>query len=365
MYTKAQARQRTRNSFFISLLLHMIAFGVININLPRWYHPPPTAEPIVMEPIEIVDIRRFHVTRAEKKQISAPKSQAQRLENISQAPVEMVQRVPAKIKPKLPSEPISHIQPLPALTVEALGTDVSLPLSNSPLSEHVSDEAQFNDSVESPQPLEVEIKYELSTEAEQTEQIAQNEIPNGEQVSEGEPLSREAQIGNALGAIAESIADGASSSAVDIVFLLDASGSMEDNIRAVGNHLTGMVETFQEKQVDFTMGVATFKYNALIFPQTRDYQKYERLLANVKCGGDERAYDAIVKSIARVKFRSGVERRFILVTDEPCKGSYTILEVLKRCREAKIKIDVIGINDTLQKALAVQTGGLWFPIPGG
>ena len=58
------------------------------------------------------------------------------------------------------------------------------------------------------------------------------------------PASREEQIGTALEGIAESIAGGTSSSPVDIVFLLDASGSMEDNIRAVGGQFRRMVEVF-------------------------------------------------------------------------------------------------------------------------
>ena len=156
---------------------------------------------------------------------------------------------------------------------------------------------------------------------------------------------------------------------------------MEDNIHAVGRHLINMVQVFQEAQLDFTLGVATFKYSALIFPQTKDYQKHERLLENVKCGGDERAYNAIVKSIERVKFRPEARRRFILVTDARCKGSYTMQEVLKRCWDARITVDVIGgvtdldviggvadTNDRLkaereQKALARKTGGMWLPIP--
>ena len=72
-----------------------------------------------------------------------------------------------------------------------------------------------------------------------------------------------------------------------------------------------------------------------------------------------------VKSIQRVKFRSNADRRFILVTDEATKGSYPITEVLSQCRTAGVKLDVIGIDRTLDKALAAQTGGLWFPIPGG
>ena len=51
----------------------------------------------------------------------------------------------------------------------------------------------------------------------------------------------------------------------------------------------------------FTLGIITFKYldrDTIVFPQTKDYAKYQYLLEShvIQRGGDERAYDAIVKS---------------------------------------------------------------------
>ena len=61
---------------------------------------------------------------------------------------------------------------------------------------------------------------------------------------------------------------------------------MEDNIRAVGRRLVDMVEIFRAEQLDFTMAVVPFKYLVQHFHQpTKDYQRYERLLENIKCGG--------------------------------------------------------------------------------
>ena len=74
-------------------------------------------------------------------------------------------------------------------------------------------------------------------------------------------------------------------------------------------------------------------------------------------------HNAIVKTIRRVDFREGASRRFVLVTDEPSKGSYTLPEVLKQCFQNNITVDVIGINHTTHRALTSKTGGLWFPIP--
>jgi Mg-chelatase subunit ChlD len=176
----------------------------------------------------------------------------------------------------------------------------------------------------------------------------------------------DAQIGSAMSSIAGQIVAEDNTGIIDIIFLLDISGSMENNIQAVGNHLSDMADMFVEKGLDFTLGIVKFRYvKFLVFPQTKDIGKYQRLLKNVKCGGDERAYDAIVKAIGMVKFRQGAKRQFIIVTDEKMKGSYSILEVIKRCQKAQIKLDVIGIDDIMDKYLARQTGGIWYLIPGG
>ena len=94
-------------------------------------------------------------------------------------------------------------------------------------------------------------------------------------------------------------------------------------------------------------------------------EKYKRLLTShvVAAAGDERAHNAIIKTIRRVNFREDVDRRFILVTDEASKGSYTLPEVLAQCFQNNITVDVIGINHTTHRALTTKTGGLWFPIP--
>ena len=367
MYAKVRSRRHTRNSFIISLFLHLAVLCFIGIKLPQWYRPPPVAEPIFVDTVEMVEIQRFHLTTL-KKQVSIFTPPAQRIEKRIQTSNPVVTPVPKERKIHA-EQPVNQIMPSPSIVRRPPSTDVRLPTADSSFLADSGDESQFQTDVdtatEASQAQPIEIERDFFEQQQKTEPVEQNESTDHEAVAEeSEPVSPDVQIGNALDTIAQSIADGTATSAIDIVFLLDASGSMEDNIRAVGNHLTHMVKTFEENDIDFTIGVATFKYKARIFPQTRDYRKFERLLANVECGGDERAYNAIIRSIEWVEFRPDVERRFILVTDEPCKGSYTPHEVLNRCRLANIKLDVIGVNDILQKGLAAQTGGLWFPIPG-
>jgi hypothetical protein len=358
MYNQTLSKQRTHNSFVISLFLHLIAVLVVDINFPKWYQSaPPIPDPIVAKPIEVEILQPSYLPRL-KNRISTTNTQSSNL----------AMHVPSvsQMQSRVRREQIDRGEQPFLMGSKPINTKVQLPKSDTLLTNQPQNESYLRELIG--EPVKVSSRLSASHNLEIEPRLTQKKVVHSE--TGGEPqtvkhINRDAQIGSALQTIAGHIASGTSSSTSDIVFLLDTSGSMEENIPAVRNHLISMVKIFREKHIDFTIGIVKFKYNSLIFPQTRDYQKYERLLENVKCGGDERAYNAIVKSITRVKFRTEAERRFILITDEPCKGSYTISDVLKRCREAQIKLDVIGVNDTWQKYLVNQTGGLWFPIPGG
>ena len=365
MQNRVRARRRTRYSFVVSASMHLIAVLMVSISLPRWYQPPPP-EPIVAELIEV----EFHSQRLHPVDIKKPIFHTN----------PFAQRH-ATVVPSIPPTPLKTLavqinQATPSARLEAkpLGTTARLlPTSDTPFAEAVENDWRLQESIGEPLETVAEIPQSMSAEVERN--LSQTQKSQTDSV-ETQPIDRDAQIESLLQTIAGGIASGESSPIVDVVFLLDTSGSMEDNIRAVGRHLIDMVEIFQAEQLDFAMAVVPFKYLVQHFHQpTKDYQRYERLLENIKCGGAERAYNAIVKSIARIQFRPEARRRFILITDAPCTGSYTIHEVLQRCWDAGITLDIIGgvtdIPDTEdplkaereQKALARKTGGTWFPIP--
>ncbi len=363
---RARANRRTRFSFFISLLLHLIAVLMVSINLPRWYRPPPPPDPIVAELIEV----EFHSQRLHPVDIKKPVFHI----NVPDQPY--INSVPSRPLMSLKASAVQVNQVASPIqsTAKPLNTAAHLlPTSDTPFAEAAEDDWHLQESIG--EPLETVAEISQSRFTETKHDLSQTQTPQIDSV-ETPSLDHEAQIGSLLQTIASGIASGKDSPTVDIVFLLDTSGSMEDNIRAVGRHLVDMVEVFRAEQLDFTMAVVPFKYLVQHFHQpTKDYQRYERLLENIKCGGAERAYEAIVKSISRIKFRPEARRRFILITDAPCTGPYTIQEVLQQCWAAEITLDIIGgvtdrteADDPLkaereQKALARKTGGMWLPIP--
>jgi hypothetical protein len=316
----------------------------------RWYRPILPSEPLVSEAIAVTELRRFHVSSTHKRSMPARRS----------TPVH-AERSPAANQD---AAKLTHSAPptMSNAAIHVLKTDARLPMAETSLREQTTETPAWK-TIAAAHARAPTIAPKSKTAQGQTEA---NETESRK--SPAQPIDRDARMGEALEGIAESIADGETEDAVDLVFLLDISGSMIDNIRAVGRQLNRMVTVFEEKGVDFTLGIVIFRYlegDTIIHPQTRDSEKYKRLLTShvVAAAGDERAHNAIIKTIRRVNFREGVNRRFILVTDEASKGSYTLPEVLAQCFQNNITVDVIGINHTTHRALTTKTGGLWFPIP--
>lgn len=175
----------------------------------------------------------------------------------------------------------------------------------------------------------------------------------------------------ALQEIAQHVLTTRSSRMVDIVFVVDTSESMQDDIDAVRRHLSKMIDKFQEADLDFTLGVVTFHHSLVyewlgmditISPQTSNMEEVRETLRSLKVSGGERALDALMKAISEVEFRSGADRHFILVTDEYVKGTYPVPDVLKAAKRAKITIDVLGRDEPFQRTIAEQTGGIWTSI---
>ena len=175
----------------------------------------------------------------------------------------------------------------------------------------------------------------------------------------------------ALAKIARNILSTRTSDKIDIVFLIDSSQSMRNDIEAVRDHLSQMINLLQAEKLDFTVGIVAFRSSAgygllgwdfEVTPQTNSVATIKKVLSGIKCRGGEKALDALVRASDKVEFRKGAERRFILVTDEFVSGGYSAKEVLAKMQSEKIHVDVIGRDENFQKLIAQRTAGIWLPI---
>lgn len=165
--------------------------------------------------------------------------------------------------------------------------------------------------------------------------------------------------------LTEDIIDSSGGAPVDVVFVVDASGSMQDNINAVAEHLGEMVDAYKASEIDYQLGLTHFSINEKnqnripIFQLTQDLSKYKAALYEIQLGGDEHALDAINETMMKLRFRNNATKHLILVTDEPFTSlhGFTVDDAINLCRKNKVYVNVLGIDDPKHKYLAAVTGG--------
>ena len=170
--------------------------------------------------------------------------------------------------------------------------------------------------------------------------------------------------------LAQEIVETSEGGPIDVVFVIDASGSMGDNIKAVTEHLTEMVDVYKDSKIDYALGVTEFaadnnENKIKVIQLTRSFTDYRRTLQDISVRGDENALDAIVQTIKELRFRPTSKRHFILVNDEPLtsRDGITVENAIAYCREFGIYVNVLGLPLDAHQSLATQTGGKWHLIP--
>jgi surface glycoprotein (TIGR04207 family) len=111
------------------------------------------------------------------------------------------------------------------------------------------------------------------------------------------------------------------SGAADITFLIDTSGSMDDEIQAIQNGLVDFTDTLESQGVDVRYAVVTFAESSPRYEVRQGYtsnltETQQTLNAISTSGGTEYSYDAINGSIDDLSERSSANEFFIAFSDE-------------------------------------------------
>ena len=170
--------------------------------------------------------------------------------------------------------------------------------------------------------------------------------------------------------LAQEIVETSEGGPIDVVFVIDASGSMTDNIKSVIEHLHEMVDVYKASKIDYALGVTEFwarnKQNFITVVQlTKSFTEYKRTLQAIYTHQDENALDAIVQTVKELRFRATSKRHFILVTDEPftSREGFKLKDVIAYCREFGVYVNVLGLPLAEHQRLAFETDGKWHLIP--
>ena len=170
--------------------------------------------------------------------------------------------------------------------------------------------------------------------------------------------------------LAQEIVETSDGGPIDVVFVIDASGSMRDNIKSVIEHLSEMVDVYKASKIDYALGVTEFwarQHNNFIkvVQLTKSFTQYKRTLQAIDIHQDENALDAVVQTVRELRFRPTSKRHFILVTDEPftSREGLEVEDAIAYCRKFGIYVNVLGLPLDEHQRLAAETRGKWHLIP--
>ena len=175
--------------------------------------------------------------------------------------------------------------------------------------------------------------------------------------------------------IAKTLAVASVTEKVDVVFVLDETASMIDNIRGIRAYVDFLFEAFAREGRDATFGLVTFTDETRKHGHTDDLGTFKNWLfkIGVDGGGDiaEAGLDGLMTAVTETKFRKGAQRFILLASDGAFhdadydgRSAYSLDQVIETLQNAQVRVDVIGIDYLPIRQIALATGGTWRAIPG-
>lgn len=150
--------------------------------------------------------------------------------------------------------------------------------------------------------------------------------------------------------------EGGGSRLTDIVFIMDNSGSLQNERNAVSQNVINFVNNLSSSEVDYALGLCRYGVSANsgypiieengILTTDANYFKNVIWQRNVSSGGIEPGYLAIKQSASSFAFRPGAQKVFIIITDEtPDQGGATLLDALNSCISNSITLFALTYSD--------------------
>jgi Mg-chelatase subunit ChlD len=161
---------------------------------------------------------------------------------------------------------------------------------------------------------------------------------------------------------------------VDLVFVIDTTGSMSNKIKGLLQTCAKFVDRFARLQMDSRIAIVAFgdltvrgdKIVATGF--SRDIQTTKSSLQRIpryNGGGNrgESSLEALQKAMG-LGFRDDVVSVLILITDEPAlqNRNVKVEDVIEQLRDREMLTFVVSPPERYYRDMAAQTGGRWYKV---
>lgn len=179
--------------------------------------------------------------------------------------------------------------------------------------------------------------------------------------------------------LAQDIAEAATTSEIDVVFIVDKTGSMKDNVRGIRAYTDDFLDYIARTGHNTAVGLVTFSDATVEKPDARgvttDRRKFKTWLHKIEFegGGDllESGLDALMTAVHKIKFRAGIQQFFVFASDAAFhdadydgKSKYSLDQVIETLQHEGIRVNVLGLDYLPVKQIAWGTRGVWRAIPG-
>ncbi|MCA0446897.1 MAG: VWA domain-containing protein [Bacteroidetes bacterium] len=163
---------------------------------------------------------------------------------------------------------------------------------------------------------------------------------------------------------------------LDLVFVLDVTGSMTDEIASVRNNIIEFTDSLKAKNSDFRLGMVTFGDEIRgVYPFTRDVEAFKTLVGNQTATGGNDIPENSLGALGRASefpFRPTAKRMFIWITDANYHSnnsvtSLTIQQVVNQLTAQTILVNCIGstgYQTNYYDPITLPTGGSFYDING-
>ena len=179
--------------------------------------------------------------------------------------------------------------------------------------------------------------------------------------------------------LAEGIVESTEAEKLDVTFLVDITGSMEDNVRGVRAYADQFASILRRHKRDVRYGLVTFTDASIRAPQAKGMTDSSLDLRNwlygarfVGGGGlAESSLEAVMTALQKLDYREDARKRFILISDGPFHdrdyngaSDLTMDAVIETLKQRRVTLDSVSIDFLPMKQIAWGTGGQWTKIPG-